>query len=551
MRPRSPLKIACMSDAECGYRGGMATSHVSPPLPAQPRADDRAHTDTGPRRRAARGAPGARGALTVLIAALLALVGATAGAQPAAAAVEFDVMFSATSDRSAPAALDGATVDGTLYAFIAPETDVETVAFYLDDPTKSGTPENIETNPPFDFNGGSVTNGWGYSTEGLANGSHTITAEVTTTTGTVTTTATFTVDNPVVPDEFTLLYSDTSDRAAPVQLDGAVVGGTLYAFTKPDTAVASVSFYIDDPDMSGAPHTIENTAPFDLGGGLVANSFGVATAGLGEGLHVLTAEITTTDTATTVIQAEFTVDNNDTIPMPEDFDIVVSESADRTGAVALEGATVDDDVFVFTTPDTDVLSVEFYVDDPTMSGTPMTTDTTAPFDLAGGDATAAVAFDTTTLSDDQHNVTARIVTTEGVTTVEADFTVDNESDIVPLNGARLADSRPGNPTVDGMDQAFGRMAAGSVKEIQVTGRGGVPAGAAAVLLNVTAVRPDATGYLTVFACDDDQPLASNVNYFAGGIEPNAVLAKLSADGKVCVFTFASTELVVDVNGYVS
>jgi hypothetical protein len=125
------------------------------------------------------------------------------------------------------------------------------------------------------------------------------------------------------------------------------------------------------------------------------------------------------------------------------------------------------------------------------------------------------------------------------------------SSVTPLAPARLADSRPGHSTIDGIDQAFGRLAAGAVKEIQVTGRGGVPADAAAVLLNVTAVRPDATGYLTVYACDDPRPLASNVNYFAGGIEPNAVLAKLSATGTVCIYTFAATELVVDVNGATS
>ena len=233
-----------------------------------------------------------------------------------------------------------------------------------------------------------------------------------------------------------------------------------------------------------------------------------------------------------------------------DYGVVFSATSDRSDPMALEGATVDGDVFVFTTPVTDVVSVEFYVDDPAMSGTPLTTDATAPFDLVGGDATTALAFDTETLSDDQHNVTARIITTAGATTVEADFTVDNtESDLVPLTPARLADSRPGNPTADGDDEAFGRLAAGAVKEIQITGRGNVPTDATAALLNITAVRPDAEGYFTVYPCDEDRPLTSNVNYFAGGIEPNAVLAKLSATGSICIYTLAASDLVVDVNGY--
>ena len=70
------------------------------------------------------------------------------------------------------------------------------------------------------------------------------------------------------------------------------------------------------------------------------------------------------------------------------------------------------------------------------------------------------------------------------------------------------------------------------------------------MLNVTAVFPSGPGYLTVFPCGSPQPLASNVNYPAGQVVPNAVLAKVGTDGKVCIFTLADTDLVVDVNGYV-
>jgi hypothetical protein len=121
------------------------------------------------------------------------------------------------------------------------------------------------------------------------------------------------------------------------------------------------------------------------------------------------------------------------------------------------------------------------------------------------------------------------------------------SSVVP---ARLLDTRPGNPTVDGMAQGLGRQPANSTLQLTVTGRGGVPAGAEAVILNVTAVSPASGGYLTVFPCGSPRPLASNLNVVGGEIVPNAVLAKVGTDGKVCLYTSAATDIVADVNGFV-
>ena len=121
---------------------------------------------------------------------------------------------------------------------------------------------------------------------------------------------------------------------------------------------------------------------------------------------------------------------------------------------------------------------------------------------------------------------------------------------VPVVPGRLLDSRPGGVTVDGQFAGIGRRAAGSVTAIRVGGRHGVPGDASAVMLNVTAVGPGAPGYLTVFPCDQGQPLASHVNYGAGDVVPNAVLAKTSASGDVCVFTVAASDVLIDVTGYV-
>jgi hypothetical protein len=109
-----------------------------------------------------------------------------------------------------------------------------------------------------------------------------------------------------------------------------------------------------------------------------------------------------------------------------------------------------------------------------------------------------------------------------------------------LNPARLSDSRDGS----------GKVKAKMVKEIPVAGQAGVPADASAAMLNVTAVDPAEAGFLTVFPCGSPVPNASNVNYLAKQVAPNAVVAKIGDGGKVCVYTQAETHLIVDVNGFV-
>lgn len=121
-------------------------------------------------------------------------------------------------------------------------------------------------------------------------------------------------------------------------------------------------------------------------------------------------------------------------------------------------------------------------------------------------------------------------------------------DYVPLAPARLADTRANGSTVDGLFVGGGPMAAGSTLELTVAGRGGVPADAVAVTLNVTVTDPQAAGYLTVYPCGSAQPTASNLNYATGTTIPNAVVSKVGTGGTVCVFAQQPLHLVVDVNG---
>ncbi|MGZ4738423.1 MAG: carboxylesterase family protein [Ilumatobacteraceae bacterium] len=77
----------------------------------------------------------------------------------------------------------------------------------------------------------------------------------------------------------------------------------------------------------------------------------------------------------------------------------------------------------------------------------------------------------------------------------------------------------------------------------------ITAGAAAVALNLTVTESDEDGYATAYPCGQDPPVASNVDFLAGQIVPNSVIAKPGTDGQVCVVTSVAAHLVVDLQGW--
>ena len=104
-------------------------------------------------------------------------------------------------------------------------------------------------------------------------------------------------------------------------------------------------------------------------------------------------------------------------------------------------------------------------------------------------------------------------------------------------------------TRNGTGAAQGLVAAGGTVRLQVGGRGGVPVDAEAAVLNLTAASTQEYGFVTAHPCDQPLPVASNLNFVAGQDVPNLVIARLAADGSVCLFTFGSTHLIADVAGY--
>ena len=116
----------------------------------------------------------------------------------------------------------------------------------------------------------------------------------------------------------------------------------------------------------------------------------------------------------------------------------------------------------------------------------------------------------------------------------------------PLAPARILDTR------DGTGGVVGPVAGGTTADVQVTGRGGVPAsGVSAVIINATVTQPAGAGYLTVFPAGTARPLASDLNYAAGETRPNLVVVKLGAGGQLTVFPQVGVHLVFDVAGWFS
>ena len=84
----------------------------------------------------------------------------------------------------------------------------------------------------------------------------------------------------------------------------------------------------------------------------------------------------------------------------------------------------------------------------------------------------------------------------------------------------------------------------------VAGVAGVPKDADSVVLNITAVSPTGTGWVSAYPDNSTRPNASNLNLLAGNDRSNLAVVKVGSNGKVRLFVAeASTHLIVDVFGY--
>ena len=104
---------------------------------------------------------------------------------------------------------------------------------------------------------------------------------------------------------------------------------------------------------------------------------------------------------------------------------------------------------------------------------------------------------------------------------------------------RALDTREAPPAVE----------PGTIREVPIAGKYGVPAGATTVSVNVTAADTTGPAWVKVFPCGTAVPEASNNNTSPDRIVATQALVPIGANGSICLAANWTTDLVVDVQGY--
>ena len=108
----------------------------------------------------------------------------------------------------------------------------------------------------------------------------------------------------------------------------------------------------------------------------------------------------------------------------------------------------------------------------------------------------------------------------------------------PLTPCRVADTRSGT----------GAIPAGGTEFFTVQNVCGVPSGAGAYSLNVTAVPSGPLGWLTLWPSNQSEPVVSTLNSPNGTVVANAAIVGAGL-GSVTVFVANQSNVVLDINGY--
>ena len=127
--------------------------------------------------------------------------------------------------------------------------------------------------------------------------------------------------------------------------------------------------------------------------------------------------------------------------------------------------------------------------------------------------------------------------------------VSTDGLFVPFTPGRLVDTRAdsGPRAVTGGS----RVGAEESLEITVASRLDIPeTGAKALALNVTAVRADDRGFVSLYPSDSDAPDTSSLNFTQGGqTVPNHAITSVSEDGRITAVPSELTHLLIDATGY--
>lgn len=90
----------------------------------------------------------------------------------------------------------------------------------------------------------------------------------------------------------------------------------------------------------------------------------------------------------------------------------------------------------------------------------------------------------------------------------------------------------------------------ATRTIQLSGVCGIPAGAAAVVANITALAPTSGGFLALYPTGGAWPGNSSINYRTGKTRANNAILVVNGVGQVTVLNNGSTQnFIIDVTGY--
>jgi hypothetical protein len=127
------------------------------------------------------------------------------------------------------------------------------------------------------------------------------------------------------------------------------------------------------------------------------------------------------------------------------------------------------------------------------------------------------------------------------TSVETDVILDLQAlhgatggTLTALDPRRIADTR-----------MTSRLARGQSLPIQLD------SAVAAVVVNLTAVDPSASGYLALHPCDSAVPTVSNLNVVAGATIANRGVVSTGGTNRFCVYSSVDTEAVIDLEGFIT
>ncbi|PHQ13885.1 fibronectin type III domain-containing protein [Marinobacter profundi] len=276
----------------------------------------------------------------------------------------YGLWVSDNPQRTGARPLESAQLQGEQYVFTSPDTDVTRVRFYLDDVSGTGTVTKTENLAPFDLAGTAPDDtAYPYDTAALADGNHELGARLTLAGGLeILVGAGFVVANDgpqlaVSPDS--LLFELTPPQIlAEASLQVQMSDGGAVAVASQTTAAWLTAV----PETSLTPEILT-----------VAVDAGNLTPGQYQGSIMLTAG----SGEQTTVPVTLIYD------LPSPYSLMVSQWPDRSAPVALSGALLAGDVYIFVPEIAGIKKVLFFLDDPDRLNSPLKVENNGPWDFAG------------------------------------------------------------------------------------------------------------------------------------------------------------------------